>query len=161
VLLNFWATWCPPCVEETQSLNQLQRRITPLGGTVLGVSVDDDPQAYEIFLKTYHITSPPSATPQNKSPSPMAPVCTPTPTSSPAAAVSTAKSSAPRIGTAPHDRYINSLFERKVAAELLLASRRGAACCHKRNVRVLFIRKGASRHEPTSRRKENADGTAF
>jgi cytochrome c biogenesis protein CcmG/thiol:disulfide interchange protein DsbE len=58
VLLNFWATWCPPCVEETQSLNQLQRRIAPLGGTVLGVSVDDDPQAYEIFLKTYNITFP-------------------------------------------------------------------------------------------------------
>jgi cytochrome c biogenesis protein CcmG/thiol:disulfide interchange protein DsbE len=58
VLLNFWATWCPPCVEETQSLNQLQHRIAPLGGTVLGVSVDDDPQAYESFLKTYNITFP-------------------------------------------------------------------------------------------------------
>ena len=36
VVLNFWATWCPPCVEETPSLNALQRRIAPLGGTVLG-----------------------------------------------------------------------------------------------------------------------------
>jgi cytochrome c biogenesis protein CcmG/thiol:disulfide interchange protein DsbE len=58
VFLNFWATWCPPCVEETQSLNQLQHRIAPLGGTVLGVSVDDDRQAYENFLNTYHITFP-------------------------------------------------------------------------------------------------------
>ncbi|HXO04889.1 MAG TPA: TlpA disulfide reductase family protein [Candidatus Sulfotelmatobacter sp.] len=58
VLLNFWATWCPPCVDETQSLNQLQRRIAPLGGTVLGVSVDEDPTAYENFLKMYNITFP-------------------------------------------------------------------------------------------------------
>jgi cytochrome c biogenesis protein CcmG, thiol:disulfide interchange protein DsbE len=58
VLLNFWATWCPPCVDETQSLNQLQNRIAPLGGTVLGVSVDEDPQAYNDFLKTYGISFP-------------------------------------------------------------------------------------------------------
>ncbi len=68
VSLNFWATWCPPCVEETPSLNQLQQRIAPLGGTVLGVSVDDDPQAYEDFpedlqhhfphLSRYHQTNP-------------------------------------------------------------------------------------------------------
>ena len=58
VFLNFWATWCPPCVEETPSLNQLQHRIAPLGGTVLGVSVDDDQHAYENFLNTYHIDFP-------------------------------------------------------------------------------------------------------
>jgi len=58
VFLNFWATWCPPCVEETQSLNELQHRIAPMGGTVLGVSVDEDQQAYENFLNTYHITFP-------------------------------------------------------------------------------------------------------
>lgn len=58
VLLNFWATWCPPCVEEAPSLNALQRRIEPLGGTVLGVSLDEDPAAYEEFLKTYQIAFP-------------------------------------------------------------------------------------------------------
>ncbi|MGC2091308.1 MAG: TlpA disulfide reductase family protein, partial [Candidatus Acidiferrales bacterium] len=36
VVLNFWATWCPPCVDETPSLNQLQTWIAPRGGTVLG-----------------------------------------------------------------------------------------------------------------------------
>ena len=42
VLLNFWATWCPPCVDETPSLIQLQRQIAPRGGMVLGVSLDED-----------------------------------------------------------------------------------------------------------------------
>ena len=58
VLLNFWATWCPPCVEEAPSLNALQRRIEPLGGTVLGVSVDDDEQAYQEFIKHYELSFP-------------------------------------------------------------------------------------------------------
>jgi cytochrome c biogenesis protein CcmG, thiol:disulfide interchange protein DsbE len=58
VLVNFWATWCPPCVDEAPSLNALQRRIAPLGGTVVGVSVDEDPAAYEEFLKTYGVNFP-------------------------------------------------------------------------------------------------------
>jgi cytochrome c biogenesis protein CcmG/thiol:disulfide interchange protein DsbE len=58
VLLNFWATWCPPCVDEAPALNALQHRIAPLGGTVLGVSVDDDQQAYEEFIKHYELAFP-------------------------------------------------------------------------------------------------------
>ena len=58
VLLNFWATWCPPCVDEAPSLNALQHRIAPLGGTVLGVSVDDDEQAYQGFIKHYELAFP-------------------------------------------------------------------------------------------------------
>ncbi|MEQ1354617.1 MAG: TlpA disulfide reductase family protein [Candidatus Acidiferrum sp.] len=51
VVLNFWATWCPPCVEETPSLNRLQKYIDSRGGMVLGISVDEDGAAYEKFLK--------------------------------------------------------------------------------------------------------------
>lgn len=58
VLLNFWATWCPPCVDEAPALIELQRRIAPQGGTILGVSLDDDQNAYESFLKTYGIDFP-------------------------------------------------------------------------------------------------------
>jgi cytochrome c biogenesis protein CcmG/thiol:disulfide interchange protein DsbE len=60
VLLNFWATWCQPCVEEAPSLNLLQRRIAPLGGTVLGVNVgiDDGQDTYVKFLSDYKIDFP-------------------------------------------------------------------------------------------------------
>ena len=60
VVLNFWASWCPPCRDEAPALNQLQRRIAPSGGVVLGVNagVDDSRAGYEDFLKTYDIAFP-------------------------------------------------------------------------------------------------------
>src|SRR5277367_6803136 len=39
VVLNFWATWCPPCIEEMPSLVQMQERMKAKGVTVLAVSV--------------------------------------------------------------------------------------------------------------------------
>jgi len=58
VVLNFWASWCPPCLEETQSLNRLQEAIAGRGGVVLGVSVDEDQAAYEKFLADNHVVFP-------------------------------------------------------------------------------------------------------
>lgn len=58
VLLNFWASWCPPCVDETPALNQLQKEIQARGGTILGVSVDDDAVAYGKFLQQYNVDFP-------------------------------------------------------------------------------------------------------
>lgn len=51
VVLNFWATWCPPCIEETPSLNHLQKYIEPRNGMILGVAADEDPAAFEKFLR--------------------------------------------------------------------------------------------------------------
>jgi cytochrome c biogenesis protein CcmG, thiol:disulfide interchange protein DsbE len=58
VVLNFWATWCPPCVAETPSLNRLEKYIDSRGGMVLGVSVDEDGAAYEKFLKDQSVVFP-------------------------------------------------------------------------------------------------------
>lgn len=38
ILINFWATWCPPCLEELPALNRLQERYGPRGLTVLTIS---------------------------------------------------------------------------------------------------------------------------
>ncbi len=66
VVLNFWATWCPPCVDEAPSLNLLQQRIALRGGTVLGISVDEDDDAYRRFLQAYGINYPNFRDPSKK-----------------------------------------------------------------------------------------------
>jgi len=58
VVLNFWATWCPPCLEETPGLIRLQKYIGPRNGVVLGVAADEDPAAYEKFLREQGVTYP-------------------------------------------------------------------------------------------------------
>ncbi len=55
LVLNFWATWCPPCVEEMPSLVELQHRLAPKGITVVGVSIDVDGDAYQRFLTDHKI----------------------------------------------------------------------------------------------------------
>ncbi|MBV8477787.1 MAG: TlpA family protein disulfide reductase, partial [Acidobacteria bacterium] len=55
IVLNFWATWCPPCVEEMPSLVSMAARLKGKGVTVLGVSIDADPNAYHKFLKNYGV----------------------------------------------------------------------------------------------------------
>jgi len=40
VLLNFWGTWCPPCLAEIPHLIEVQEVLTELGGTILGPAVD-------------------------------------------------------------------------------------------------------------------------
>jgi cytochrome c biogenesis protein CcmG/thiol:disulfide interchange protein DsbE len=56
LLLNFWATWCPPCVHEVPSLDRLSRELGPKGLVVLGVSVDKDQKAYQEFLGRFRVS---------------------------------------------------------------------------------------------------------
>lgn len=58
LVLNFWATWCPPCVLEAPSLEKFAVRVKPLGVRVLGVSVDQDSAALTRFVAAHHITYP-------------------------------------------------------------------------------------------------------
>jgi len=53
VVLNFWATWCSPCVEEMPSLVALQKDMPNI--VVLGVSTDVDDAAYHTFIRDHHI----------------------------------------------------------------------------------------------------------
>lgn len=49
LLLNFWATWCPPCVEELPMLNTFYREQVSKGWQVLGLAIDQ-PSAVRKFL---------------------------------------------------------------------------------------------------------------
>lgn len=53
VVLNFWASWCAPCVAEIPSLNQLQKKMPQI--VVLGISTDEDPAAYTQFLTNHPV----------------------------------------------------------------------------------------------------------
>jgi cytochrome c biogenesis protein CcmG, thiol:disulfide interchange protein DsbE len=55
VLLNFWATWCPPCIQEMPSLVQLQQRWKDKGVVVLAVSIDVDEAGYHKFIRDHNV----------------------------------------------------------------------------------------------------------
>jgi cytochrome c biogenesis protein CcmG/thiol:disulfide interchange protein DsbE len=66
IVLNFWASWCPPCIEETPALIEFQQRIAARNAVVLGVSIDEDESAYEKFLVEKHINFPTYRDPSKK-----------------------------------------------------------------------------------------------
>jgi cytochrome c biogenesis protein CcmG/thiol:disulfide interchange protein DsbE len=51
VLLNFWATWCGPCLDEMPVFARWQKQYGPQGLQVLGVSMDDDAKPVQRFLQ--------------------------------------------------------------------------------------------------------------
>ena len=54
IVLNFWTSWCPPCIDEMPSLVELQKRMGDRV-TVFAVSWDQDDRAYHDFLKNYTV----------------------------------------------------------------------------------------------------------
>src|SRR5260370_21306256 len=58
VLVNFWATWCPPCVQEAPSLQTFSEKMAKSGVVVIGVSVDQDAEALQKFVTQYHLSFP-------------------------------------------------------------------------------------------------------
>jgi cytochrome c biogenesis protein CcmG, thiol:disulfide interchange protein DsbE len=54
VILNFWATWCLPCIAELPSLTAMQQQLPQV--QVLAVSIDVDQQAYRDYLVEHKIS---------------------------------------------------------------------------------------------------------
>ena len=58
VIVNFWATWCPPCIAEMPDLQEFHDEHKQKA-TVIGINVEDlDDNALKSFLETYFITYP-------------------------------------------------------------------------------------------------------
>jgi peroxiredoxin len=58
ILLNFWATWCPPCRKEIPEFIGLYNTYKPQGFVVLGVSVDDSLPAVKKFTTQFKVNYP-------------------------------------------------------------------------------------------------------
>jgi peroxiredoxin len=58
ILLNFWATWCPPCREEMPAMERLYQRYKDRGFAILAISIDRDVDAVPPFVQKFRLTFP-------------------------------------------------------------------------------------------------------
>ena len=58
VLINFWASWCAPCVIESPMLETLSRQLARRGVDFVGIDIKDERQAAASFIADMHMTYP-------------------------------------------------------------------------------------------------------
>lgn len=58
VLVNFWATWCPPCVREMPALQRLHEKLAGEDFVVIAISVDEDATEVRDFVASQGLTFP-------------------------------------------------------------------------------------------------------
>ena len=58
VLVNFWATWCPPCLEEMPAMERLWRRHKDAGFVLVAISLDADPKKVPPFVSARKFSFP-------------------------------------------------------------------------------------------------------
>jgi len=58
VLVNFWATWCTPCLKEMPAMERLKQKMTGRPFVILGVDMGESREAISTFLATTPVTFP-------------------------------------------------------------------------------------------------------
>lgn len=58
IMINFWASWCGPCRQEMPLLETIYQKYEPLGFTLLGVNVEENPSDGQAWLKDRPVSFP-------------------------------------------------------------------------------------------------------
>ena len=58
VVLNFWATWCPPCRREMPLLDAVQKEYGPQGVTIVGIDLEESPETVRAYIESVGVTYP-------------------------------------------------------------------------------------------------------
>lgn len=58
VMINIWASWCAPCRQEMPLLDAMYKRFKPLGFTLIGLNVDEEPNSALALLRDVPVSFP-------------------------------------------------------------------------------------------------------